>query len=110
MFVYFILEWQKLQFSAEILFQLFRKNYLVVDQTVTSTHPDGWYNIFFVLQVLKTHFDCFNSLVNNLDDMERQQLFFVDFGKIKSLVIIRRGNLWTKISIQQISYKTLANH
>ena len=37
--------------------------------------------------------------------MERQQLFFVDFGKIKSLVIIRRGNLWTKISIQQISKK-----
>ena len=26
--------------------------------------------------VLKTHFDCLNSQVNNLDDMEREQLVY----------------------------------
>ena len=32
---------------------------------------------FNVLYALKTHFNCFNSHVNNLDnDMERTQLFF----------------------------------
>ena len=63
--------------------------YLVVDQTATSTHVDGCYNIFFMFTlkkyfmlknpyffklyyyVLKTHSDCFNSHVNNLDEIER---------------------------------------
>ena len=31
---------------------------------------------FKVLHVLKTHFDCFNSQINNLNDMERQQIFY----------------------------------
>ena len=31
---------------------------------------------FKVLYVLKTLLDCFNSEVNNLDDMEREQLFY----------------------------------
>ena len=31
---------------------------------------------FKFLYVLKTHFYCFNSQVNNLDDMEREQLFY----------------------------------
>ena len=30
---------------------------------------------FKVLYVLKTHFEYFNSQVNNLDDMEREQIF-----------------------------------
>ena len=29
-----------------------------------------------LLYVLKTHFDCFNGQVNNLDVMEREQLFY----------------------------------
>ena len=32
--------------------------------------------ILFFLYVLKTHLDCFNSQVNNLDDMEREPLFY----------------------------------
>ena len=31
---------------------------------------------FKVLYVYKTHFDYFNTPVNNLDDMEREQLFY----------------------------------
>ena len=75
--------------NSHILLMLF---YLVVDQTATSTHISGCYKRFFF--VLKTHLVCFNIQVNNLDDMERNHLFFVDikqcFGKIKSLVISRR--------------------
>ena len=32
--------------------------------------------------VLKTHCDCFNSRVNNLDYMEREQ-FFIDIKKLR---------------------------
>ena len=37
-------------------------------------------NHFFnpkVFYVFKTHFDCFNSQVFNLDNMERGQIFFI---------------------------------
>ena len=71
--------------------------YLVVDQTATSTHVSACYNIFFIftlkkyfllrdpffnIQSFKTHLDCFNSQVNNLDDMEREQLFFYSGHKV----------------------------
>ena len=50
-----------------------------------------------VLYVLTTHFDCFSSQVNNLEDVEKKNIFFIDikqyFGKIKRLVISRKGNL-----------------
>ena len=42
---------------------------------------------FNVLYILKTHFDCFNSQVNNLDDMNRK-IFFIDkaiFWKISKV-------------------------
>ena len=49
------------------------------------------------VNVLKTRFDCFNSQVNKLHDMEREQFFYIHkaifFGKIKRLVISRRGNI-----------------
>ena len=55
--------------------------YLVVAQTATGAHVSEFYNIvfmftlkkYFILNVLETHFDCFNSQVNNLDAMEREQ-------------------------------------
>ena len=67
--------------------------YLVVDQTAASTYVSGCHiclclhsknilvikNPFFkfkVLYVLKTHFDWFNSHVNNLEDMARELLFY----------------------------------
>ena len=30
-----------------------------------------------VLYVLKTHFDCFNNKINNLDNMERDPFFII---------------------------------
>ena len=46
--------------------------------------------------------------------MKREQLFLIDvkqyFGKIKRLLISRGGKIWTIISIQQISKKTLSNY
>ena len=56
------------------------------------------------LYVFKTHFNCFNSQVNNLDDTERE-LFYghkaIFFSKLKDLLLYsRRLNLCTKISIQ----------
>ena len=32
--------------------------------------------LIHLIYVLKTHFFCFNSHVNNLDDTEREQLFY----------------------------------
>ena len=46
--------------------------------------------------VLKTHFRCFTNQVNNLDDIERKQLFYRHkqyFEKIKGLIIGSRENL-----------------
>ena len=43
--------------------------------------------------------DNFNLLSEILPDIKQY------FGKIKRLVISRRGNIWTKLSIQQISKK-----
>ena len=100
--------------------------HLVVDQIVTSIHVSGCYKIFFqftlkkyfmlknsiffkfkILYVLKIYFNCFNNQINNLDNMEGEKLFYRQikqyFENIKWLAISRRGNLWTKFSIQQIS-------
>ena len=49
---------------------------------------------FNVLYIRKTHFDCFNSQVNNLDDMNRK-IFFIDikqyFGKFQRSLISSRS-------------------
>ena len=101
--------WQGLPFHStnvhrEFTHTLLMLFYWVVDQTATRTHVRGCYNIFFmvtlkkyfmlkklffffkfkVLYVLKTNFDCFNSQVNKLDDMEREQLF----GRQKAILWI----------------------
>ena len=51
---------------------------------------------FKVLYVLKGYFDCFNNPINNLDDMERVQLFCkhkaIFLEKFKVLVRSRKGN------------------
>ena len=75
--------------------------YLVSEQTTSSTHVMSvctlkkyfmLKNLFFfkfkVLNVIKTHFDYFNSQKNNLNAMERKgtTFFFIEikqyFGKI----------------------------
>ena len=65
--------------------------YLVDDHTATSKHVSVCYNIFFFIfvytqkifyvkkiiffnaNVLKTHFDCLNSQINNFENMERDR-------------------------------------
>ena len=42
-----------------------------------------FFNSKCYMNVLKTHFDCFNSRVNNLDDMEREQRFYRHSRRVK---------------------------
>ena len=66
-----------------------------------------------ILYVLKTHFDCFNSQVNNLDDMEREQLFYGHkeyFGKIKRLAgqeiyFIIKSKMYNFMYVNEIKIK-----
>ena len=77
--------------------------YLVVDQTATSTNVSGCCKFFFCrftlkkyfklknpyflkiqsfLYVLRIHFNCLHSQVNNLNDKEREQTFFYSQSNI----------------------------